>query len=399
MRTVKQVSDLTGISVRALHYYDEIGLLKPNKITDAGYRLYDDESIKTLQQILFFKEIDIPLREVKEIMSSQYFDKVEALKNQRQLLILKRKRLDELIELINQTLRGEGNINFKEFDMSEYFDVLEEFKREHRNKIIKIYGSVEKYNEYIERVKSNEEKIAKMAIKQYGTIEKFAQAIKTNFSSDILNLGEKFDRYKNDCLKEQHPKLKELYRKLVEDLNKNPSSTELQEIAKEITDISKKDYEIFSMDTGDDNWYYMVQNYLVNPMWIEEVDKKYGSGAGKFIGQVLKTYLRDRKPKINTLYEKLVEDLNKNPSSTELQEIAKEITDISKKDYEIFSMDTGDDNWYYMVQNYLVNPMWIEEVDKKYGSGAGKFIGQVLKTYLRDRKPKINTLYEKLVED
>ncbi len=59
-------------------------------------------------------------------------------------------------------------------------------------------------------------------------------------------------------------------------------------------------------------------------------------------------------------------------------------------------MDTGDDNWYYMVQNYLVNPMWIEEVDKKYGSGAGKFIGQVLKTYLRDRKPKINTLYENL---
>ncbi|NIZ95898.1 MerR family transcriptional regulator, partial [Clostridioides difficile] len=133
MRTVKQVSDLTGISVRALHYYDEIGLLKPNKITDAGYRLYDDESIKTLQQILFFKEIDIPLREVKEIMSSQYFDKVEALKNQKKLLILKRKRLDELIELINQTLRGEGNIDFKEFDMSEYFNVLEEFKREHRN--------------------------------------------------------------------------------------------------------------------------------------------------------------------------------------------------------------------------------------------------------------------------
>lgn len=78
--------------------------------------------------------------------------------------------------------------------------------------------------------------------------------------------------------KRKHPKLKELYRKLVEDLSRNPSSTDLQEIAKAITDISKKDYEIFSMDTGDDNWYYMVQNYLVNPMWIEEVDKKYGSG-------------------------------------------------------------------------------------------------------------------------
>lgn len=83
MRTVKQVSDLTGISVRALHYYDEIGLLKPSEITEAGYRLYDDEALKTLQQILFFKELDIPLKDVKEIMSSLYFDKMQALKNQK----------------------------------------------------------------------------------------------------------------------------------------------------------------------------------------------------------------------------------------------------------------------------------------------------------------------------
>ncbi len=381
MRTVKQVSDLTGISVRALHYYDEIGLLKPNKITDAGYRLYDDESIKTLQQILFFKEIDIPLREVKEIMSSQYFDKVEALKNQKKLLILKRKRLDELIELINQTLRGEGNIDFKEFDMSEYFNVLEEFKREHRNKVIKIYGSVEKYNEYIERVKSNEEKIAIMAIKQYGTIEKFAQAIKTNFSSDILNLGEKFDRYKNDCLKEKHPKLKELYRKLVEDLSRNPSSTDLQEIAKAITDISKKDYEIFSMDTGDDNWYYMVQNYLVNPMWIEEVDKKYGSGAGKFMGQVLKTYLRDRKPKINTLYEKLVEDLSRDCSSREVQSIVEEIDNEMKRSNEFYKIDNGERYFDYMSELYLQDSNYIKVTDKNYGDGASKFIGEAFKIY------------------
>ncbi|MBM7870935.1 DNA-binding transcriptional MerR regulator [Clostridium pascui] len=59
MRTVKQVYDLTGISVRALHYYDEIGLLKPSEITDTGYRLYDDEALETLQQILFFKELEL----------------------------------------------------------------------------------------------------------------------------------------------------------------------------------------------------------------------------------------------------------------------------------------------------------------------------------------------------
>jgi DNA-binding transcriptional MerR regulator len=67
MKTIKQVSDLTGISVRMLHYYDKIGLLKPSNFTDAGYRLYDDEALETLQQILFFKELDIPLKEVKEI--------------------------------------------------------------------------------------------------------------------------------------------------------------------------------------------------------------------------------------------------------------------------------------------------------------------------------------------
>ena len=67
MRTVKEISVLTGISVRALHYYDEIGLLKPTKKSEAGYRLYDDKALETLQQILFFREFDIPLKEIKAI--------------------------------------------------------------------------------------------------------------------------------------------------------------------------------------------------------------------------------------------------------------------------------------------------------------------------------------------
>lgn len=79
MRTAKQVSDLTGIRMRMLHYYGEIGLLKPSAVTEAGYRLYDDEALVTLQQILFFKELDIPLKEVKEIMGSPHFDKMQAL--------------------------------------------------------------------------------------------------------------------------------------------------------------------------------------------------------------------------------------------------------------------------------------------------------------------------------
>jgi DNA-binding transcriptional MerR regulator len=295
MRTVKQVSDLTGISVRALHYYDEIGLLKPSEITEAGYRLYDDEALKTLQQILFFKELDIPLKEIKEIMLSPYFDKMQALKNQKKLLILKRKRLNGLIELIDKTLKGESTMNFKEFDMSEYFNVLEEVKKEHEDLIIKSWGSIDKYNEFIEKCKSKEDEIAKSAIKQYGSIEKYAKAIKKNFNSDIFTREEKFDKFKKDCLEDKHPKLKELYKKLVSDLSKDPSSKEIQEIAEEITNTAKKDYEIFKIDNGDDYWYSMVQIYLLWPEWIKAVDNKYGNGASKFIGEALKFYSENSK--------------------------------------------------------------------------------------------------------
>jgi Predicted transcriptional regulators len=282
MRTVKQVSDLTGISVRALHYYDEIGLLKPSEITETGYRLYNDEALKTLQQILFFKELDMPLKEVKDIMTSPYFDKMEALKNQKKLLVLKRKRLNGLIELINKTLKGEGTMNFKEFDMSEYYDVLEEYKTEHEDKVIQNYGSIEKYNEFIKKCKAKEDEIAKSAIKQYGSIEKYAKAVKHNLTNSAsLSLAEEIDMFKKDCLEDKHPKLKELFKKLTADLSKDTASKEIQEIAEELVDTVKKDYEVFKTDRGDDYWYYMTNLYSVYPEWIEAVDKKYGSGGSK----------------------------------------------------------------------------------------------------------------------
>lgn len=382
MRTVKQVSDLTGISVRALHYYDEIGLLKPSEITEAGYRLYDDEALKTLQQILFFKELDIPLKDVKEIMSSPYFDKMQALKNQKKLLMLKRKRLNSLIELINKTLKGESTMNFKEFDMSEYFNVLEEFKTEHKDKVIKMYGSVDKYNEFIEKCKSKEDEIAEIAIKQYGSIEKYAKALKKNLNSSFtFTLEEQYDKFKKDCLEDNHPKLKELFKKLASDLNKDPSSKEIQQIAEEITNTAKKDYEAFKTDRGDDHWYYMVQLYLVFPNWIEEVDKKYGNGASKFIGKALKNYLGDKQPKLEELYKKLASDLSKDPYSKEVQQIVEEISDANKKSQEFYKFDEGENHWGYTAELYLSNSTWIKAIDKQYGSGASKFIGEALKFY------------------
>ena len=88
MRTVKEVSNLTGISVRTLHYYDEIGLLKPSVLTEAGYRLYDDKALETLQQILFFRELDLPLKQIKLILENPALDKEQLLTGQKRMLEL-----------------------------------------------------------------------------------------------------------------------------------------------------------------------------------------------------------------------------------------------------------------------------------------------------------------------
>ncbi|WP_160687611.1 MerR family transcriptional regulator [Clostridium sp. C2-6-12] len=381
MRTVKQISDLTGISVRALHYYDEIGLLKPSKITKTGYRLYDDEALKTLQQILFFKELDMPLKEIKDIMTSPYFDKMEALKNQKKLLILKQKRLNGLIKLINKTLKGEGTMNFKEFDMTEYYNVLEEYKTEHEDKVIQNYGSIEKYDEFIEKCKAKEDEIAKEAIKQYGSIEKYAKAVKNNLNSATISLAEQYDKYKKDCLEDKHPKLKDLFNKLTADLSKDIASKEIQEIAEAVANISKKDYDAFKGERGDDYWYYMVKTYSILPEWIEAVDNKYGSGASKFIGEALKKCPSTKLPKIEELYNKLTSDFNKDPYSKEIQEIVNEIANETKKQNEDLKVDAGENYLGYTADLYLSNDIYIKVTDKKYGNGASKFIGEALKFY------------------
>lgn len=385
MKTVKQVSDLTGISVRTLHYYDEIGLLKPSEITDTGYRMYDNEALRVLQQILFFKELDMPLKDIKEIMLSPYFEKIQALKNQKKLLMLKRDRLNNIIKLIDKTLKGDCEMSFKEFDMSEYFKVLEKFKEENEDKVIKMYGSLDKYDEFIDKCRDKEKEITNMAIKQYGSIEKYTQSVKENLNnSGMFNLAEQYDKFKRDFLEDKHPKLKELFGKLTADLTKDTSSNEIQQIAGEITNISKNDYEAFSNDRGDECWYYMVNLFGI-PIWAKEVDKKYSDGSSKFIAEALKKYLGYKKPKIEELYEELVSDLSKDPYSNEVQKIVKIIWDETKKNSEFFKMNTGENHLGYMAELYLENHEVIKVNDDKYGTGASKFIGGALKFYSENK--------------
>lgn len=120
------MADLVGISVRTLHHYDEIGLLKPRKVNAAGYREYFDSHLEVLQQILFFRELGFSLKNIKEIMNSPDFNRDEALRMHKKMLIEKRDRYNQMIETLDKTIlysKGEINMSNKEkfagFDFSK----------------------------------------------------------------------------------------------------------------------------------------------------------------------------------------------------------------------------------------------------------------------------------------
>ena len=141
MKTVKEVSRLTGVSVRTLHHYDAIGLLKPSAVTQAGYRLYDDTALARLQNILLFRQLQFPLKEIKEILDSPGFDPMEALEHQIGLLELQRQHLDNLIAHARQIQKtGVMDMNFKPFDKSR----MEEYAAQVKAK----WGKTDAYKEF-----------------------------------------------------------------------------------------------------------------------------------------------------------------------------------------------------------------------------------------------------------
>lgn len=150
MRTVKDVSKLTGVSVRTLHYYDAIGLLTPTKVTDAGYRMYDDTALSRLQSILLFRELQFPLKEIKEFLDSPNFNQEETIAQQIKLLELQYKHIGELISFAREIqTKGVKTMNFEVFDTNE----IEQYKAEVKSK----WGNSKAYQEYEQRVVSHSE--------------------------------------------------------------------------------------------------------------------------------------------------------------------------------------------------------------------------------------------------
>ena len=147
MRTVNEVSKLTGVSVRTLHHYDAIGLLKPTTVTKAGYRLYDDTALERLQQILLFRELEFPLKEIKTILESPNFDRSRALEQQITLMTLKKEHLENLIDLARELNEiGVNKMDFTAFDTSK----IDEYAAEAKS----TYGQTAEYKEFEEKSKS-----------------------------------------------------------------------------------------------------------------------------------------------------------------------------------------------------------------------------------------------------
>ena len=144
MKTVQQVSKLTGVSVRTLHHYDEIGLLKPTKVTEAGYRLYDDAALRKLQSILFFRELEFPLKQIKAFLDDPKFDARAVLADQIRLLELRAEQLNKLISHARQIQKtGVIPMDFSPFDRSKQESYAAEAKKR--------WGKTEAYKEFEEK--------------------------------------------------------------------------------------------------------------------------------------------------------------------------------------------------------------------------------------------------------
>ncbi len=278
MRTVKEVSDLTGISVRTLHYYDEIGLLKPTDKSEAGYRLYDDKALEALQQVLFFREFDIPLKEIKAIVENPALDRNQILQMQRNMLTAKKERMERLIASIDDILKGENKMDFAVFsktEMEEMFQTMIEHMPENiRDIAVKEFGSIERWKaHYMEAVSS--EKVQKgyaKVVEWYGGKDKFLSVAQNPVSKEVAKSYEK--------------RLEAILQKLAAKQTCPVDSFEVKEIVGEYGFVIKQ----FSQIKEEKGLMLAQAQYYRNENVRRMTDEKYGDGASDFFARAMEAF-------------------------------------------------------------------------------------------------------------
>lgn len=280
MRTVKEISDLTGISVRTLHYYDEIGLLKPTEKSDAGYRLYDDKALETLQQILFFREFDISLKEIKAVLDNPALERNQILQVQRKMLVTKKERMERLIASIDDILKGENKMDFTIFTKTEveemFQTMLEHMPENMRNIAIKEFGSIEQWKKHYMEVVSSEEmqKGYAKVVEWYGGKDKFLSVARTPVSKEV---AESYNK-----------RIEAILQKLIAKQNCDIDSFEVKELVGEYGFVMKQLVQI-----KEEKGFMMAQaQYYRNEQIKPMIDEKYGEGASDFFAQAIENYYK-----------------------------------------------------------------------------------------------------------
>ena len=239
MRTVHEVSRLTGVSVRALHHYDRIGLLHPAKVTEAGYRLYDDAALERLQYILLFKELQFSLKEIKGILDSPDFDRGRALEQQITLLTMKKEHLEQLIAFARGIrLTGGKTMDFSAFDKRK----IEAYAKQAKEQ----WGNTAAYEESVQ--------------KAAGRNSKEEQAVMENF----MQIFAEFGKHKDAA----------------------PESAAVQGLVKKLQDyITEHFYQC-----SNEILRGLGQMYTENGEFTANIDGAGGSGTAAFAAEAIRIY-------------------------------------------------------------------------------------------------------------
>ena len=279
MMTVKELSDRTGISVRTLHYYDEIGLFCPTDKSEAGYRLYDDKALERLQQILFFREFDIPLKEIKAAIENPALDKNELLQMQRRMLIKKKARIDRLIASIDDILKGDNKMDFEVFDKNEIEELwnttYNNANEEQKAVFIEHYGSIEEWKkQFLHNASTTEaQKSFAKIVEWYGGKEKAIESSKNPHNPELVFSFQK--------------RIGTIMHKLADKMGMDVNKLEVRELIGEYDFVSKQMYQI---EDASKLMLELAAAYQTNELIQKSQDSIYGKGATNFIGQAIEAF-------------------------------------------------------------------------------------------------------------
>ncbi len=278
MMTIKEMSELTGVSARALRYYDEIGLFHPTGKSEAGYRLYDKNAIEVLRQILYFRELDVPLSRIKEIIDTPTSDQNKILLMQRKMLTSEKERLERLIGSIDDAMKGVNTMDFTVFSREEteelFHRMYEHMPEQMRNTAIKEFGSVQEWQKhYVETVSS--EKVQKQyakVVEWYGGKDAYISSVKNPVSKEVAASYQK--------------RIEHILSKLAAKQESDVNSFEVRELIGEYGFVMKQ-----LLQLKDEKGMMISQAKIYEDERIKQrTDEQYGEGFSAFLEHAILSF-------------------------------------------------------------------------------------------------------------